>query len=92
MRTQLQFRKIAFLVVLLSLLASSLYWWQLASNGRQLREETLAQAELRGKQLNGSVADQISILIRYIDFAAQELATSHGESTAGEFDQRARQI
>jgi hypothetical protein len=38
MRTQLQFRKIAFLVVLLSLLASSLYWWQLTSNGRQLRK------------------------------------------------------
>jgi PAS domain S-box-containing protein len=92
MRTQLQFRKIAFLVVLLSLLASSLYWWQLTSNGRQLRKETLAQAELRGKQLNGSVADQISTLIRYIDFAAQELATSHGESTAGEFDLKARQI
>jgi PAS domain S-box-containing protein len=92
MRTQLQFRKIALLVVLLSLLASSLYWWQLSSNGRQLRKETVAQAELRGKQLNGSVADQISILIRFIDFAAQELAASHGVTTAPEFDQKARQI
>ncbi len=92
MRPPLHFRSIALLVVLLSLLASSLYWWQLSSNGQQLRTETIAQAELRGKQLNASVADQISILIRYIDFAAQELATSHGEISALEFDQKARQI
>jgi PAS domain S-box-containing protein len=92
MRTQIQFRIIALLVVSLLLLASGLYWWQLSSNGHQLREESIAQADLRGKQLNGSVADQISILIRYIDFAAQELAGAHGESTALEFDQKARQI
>lgn len=77
MITPLRVRKIGLLVVLLSLAASGFYWWQIENAGNQLRSETVAQAELRAKQLNGAVADQVAILIRYVDFAAQELAENY---------------
>ena len=92
MKTPLRIRRIAFLVVLLSLVASGLYWWQLFSAESQLRSETVAQAELRARQLNGAVADQVDILIRYVDFAAQELAETYASGKPNEFDAQAFKI
>jgi PAS domain S-box-containing protein len=88
----LPLRRIALWVVLLSLLASGLLWWQLVSAGNQLRAETVAQAALRGKQLNGAVAEQIALLIRHIDFAAQELAATYAPDKLEAFALHARQI
>lgn len=92
MITPLRVRKIAILVVLLSLAASGFYWWQIGTAGNQLRSETVAQAELRAKQLNGAVADQVSILIRYVDFAAQELAENYVPGKPALFLDQARKI
>ncbi|MFZ4536185.1 hypothetical protein [Propionivibrio sp.] len=63
----LRIRIIALLVVLMSLIVNGLYWWQLSTADHQLRSETVAQAQLRSRQLNGAVADQIALLIRYTD-------------------------
>jgi diguanylate cyclase (GGDEF)-like protein len=92
MTTLLHIKRIALLVVLLSLTASGLYWWQLFSAENQLRSETIAQAELRARQLNGSVADQVDILIRYVDFAAQELAESYEPGKSRGFVNQANKI
>ena len=92
MATPLRIRRIAFVVVLLSLLASGLYWGQIFSAEKQLRSETITQAQLRARQLNGAVADQVAILIRYVDFAAQELAESYTPGKSGEFLNQAYKI
>ncbi|MFZ2854121.1 MAG: ATP-binding protein [Rhodocyclaceae bacterium] len=84
--------RIALLLVFLSLLVSGLYWWQLVNSAKQLRSETVAQAELRGQQLNRAVSNEIALLIRYIDIAAQELASSYQPGKPEEFDSRARQV
>jgi C4-dicarboxylate-specific signal transduction histidine kinase len=85
MATSVRIRRIAIVVVSLSLLASGLYWWQIFSAERQLRSETIAQAELRARQLNGTVANEVAILIRYVDFAAQELAEAYVPGKSAEF-------
>ena len=85
-------RKIALAIVALLLLFSGLYLQQIAGTGAQLRSETTTQATLRARQLTGSVADQIAILIRYIDFAAQELAETYVEESANEFAAKAPKI
>ncbi len=92
MTPPLRIRRIAFLVALLSLLASGLYWKQIFSAEQQLRSETIAQAELRARQLNGAVADQVAILIRYVDFAALELAETYEPGKSGEFLRQASKI
>lgn len=85
-------RKIALTIVALLLLFSGLYLQQIARTGAQLRSETTTQATLRARQLTGSVADQIAILVRYIDFASQELAETYVEESASEFAAKAPKI
>ncbi|MDO8988942.1 MAG: EAL domain-containing protein [Sideroxyarcus sp.] len=92
MTKALRARKIALLVILLSLVASGLYWWQLSNSGNQLRTETVAQAQLRARQLNGAVAEQVAILIRYVDFAAQELAEAYTPGRTAEFAIHTRKV
>ena len=77
----------ALLVVL-----SGFYLQQITGTGTRLRSETITQAELRARQLTGSVADQIAILIRYIDSAAQELAETYAKDTVAEFAAKAPKI
>jgi len=90
--TPLRIRNIALLVICLSLVATGLYWWQLANNGNQLRSETVAQAQLRAKQLNGAVAEQVTLLLRDVDFAAQELAGVYALGNKAAFSQQVQQI
>ena len=85
-------RKIALTIVVLLLLFSGLYLQQIAGTGAQLLSETTTQATLRARQLTGSVADQIAILVRYIDFASQELAETYVEESASEFAANAPKI
>lgn len=85
-------RKIAVFIVVLAAVISGLYVQQIAQTGKQLRSETISQAELRAHQLTGSVAEQVAILIRYIDFAALELAESYAHNTATEFAAKAPTI
>ncbi|HSG23720.1 MAG TPA: PAS domain S-box protein, partial [Azonexus sp.] len=85
-------RKIALSIVVLLVTLSGFYLQQIAGTGAQLRSETTTQAELRAGQLAGSVADQIAILIRYIDFAAQELAETYAVDSAAEFAVKAPNI
>lgn len=92
MSSPLRIKRIAFLVILLSLVASGLYWWQISKSEEQLRSETITQAELRAKQLNDSVADQVDILVRYVDFAAQELAESYEPGKSQEILSQASRI
>jgi diguanylate cyclase (GGDEF)-like protein len=66
-------------------MTSGFYWWQIFSAENQLRSETITQAELRAKQLNGAVADQVAILIRYVDFAAQEIAETYVPGNSRQF-------
>ena len=85
-------RKIALSIVALLVVLSGFYLQQIIETGTQLRSETTTQAELRASQLTGSVADQIAILIRYIDSAAQELAETYAMNTAAEFAAKAPKI
>ena len=73
-------------------MASGFYWWQLLSAEKQLRSETTTQAHLRARQLNGAVADQVSIFIRYVDFAVQELAASYAPDNLREFNVQVQKI
>ena len=84
-------RKIALLVIILLFTVGGLYFWQVSEAESQLRREATQQAELRAKQLTASVAEQTAILLRYIDFAAQELAEDYVESTA-DFSKKVQQI
>lgn len=84
-------RKIALLVITLLFTVGGLYFWQVSEAETQLRREATQQAELRAKQLTASVAEQTAILLRYIDFAAQELAENYVESAAN-FPGKAQQI
>ncbi|MDD5472488.1 MAG: hypothetical protein PHP05_11315, partial [Sideroxydans sp.] len=86
MTSHLHAKRIGWVVLLLTLVASGLYWWQLTRAAGQLRAETVAQAELRAKQLNGAVAEQVSILVRSADRAAQELAEAYASGRKREFD------
>ncbi len=88
----IQFGKVAGLVVLLSLFASGLYWRQLSNAEDQLRSETIAQAELRGMQLNGALAGQIALLFRGIDVAATELGEGYADDRSGRFATLVRRI
>jgi len=92
MTSPLRIRRIALLVILLSLVASGLYWWQLSVAAQQLRTETSLQADLRAKQLNSSVAEQIAILVRYVDFATLELAEAYTPGKTQQFDAQARMV
>ena len=92
MITPLRIRIVVSLVVILSLVASGLYWWQISIAEKQLRSETVAQAELRARQLNGAVAEQVAILIRYVDFAVQELASAYQPDKLGEFARQVERI
>lgn len=85
-------RKIALSIIALLVVLSGFYLQQIAGTGAQLRGETTTQANLRAAQLAGSVADQIAILIRYIDFASQELAETYAEDSAAEFAAKAPKI
>lgn len=92
MITPLRVRKIAILVILLSLVASGFYWWQLFKAEDQLRTETITQTELRARQLNDSVADKIDLLIRYVDYAALELAESYSPGRLHELGDQIHKI
>ncbi|MBI5006505.1 MAG: EAL domain-containing protein [Nitrosomonadales bacterium] len=85
MSSPLHTKRIAWLVILLTMMATALYWWQLTRAADQLRSETIAQAELRARQLNSAVAEQVAILVRYADFAAQELADTYAQGKRREF-------
>jgi diguanylate cyclase (GGDEF)-like protein/PAS domain S-box-containing protein len=85
MTSPLHAKRIGWVVLLLTLVATGLYWWQLTRAGGQLRAETIAQAELRAKQLNGAVAEQVSILVRSADQAAQELAEAYESGRKQDF-------
>ena len=84
-------RKIALLVIALLLTVGGLYFWQASEAETRLRREATQQAELRAKQLTAAVAEQTAILLRYIDFAAQELAEDYVESAA-DFSKKVPQI
>ncbi|HLP98056.1 MAG TPA: EAL domain-containing protein [Sideroxyarcus sp.] len=92
MKTTLRTKKITWLIILLALVSTVLYWWQLTRSAEQLRSETVAQAELRARQLNSAVAGQVAILIRYVDFAVQELAEGYAPKNMREFDVQVRKI
>ena len=85
MRLFSSLRKVAVAVIALLALISLLYVQQMAQVGQKLRSETISQVELRARQLTGSVADQIAILIRYIDFATLELSENYARDTAADF-------
>jgi diguanylate cyclase (GGDEF)-like protein/PAS domain S-box-containing protein len=85
-------RKIAILVILLSTVATGFYWWQISKAGDQLRSETHAQAELRARQLNDAVASQVAMLIRYVDFAAQELGEAYIPGKLDKFGEQVKKI
>jgi len=84
--------RIIRLVVVLAVLASGLLWWQTWNAGNKLRSETIAQAGLRATQLNSAVADQVALLIRYVDFAAQELAEAYLQGKEKAFLAQARKV
>ena len=88
----LRVRKVALLVILLSMVATGFYWWQLSRAGDQLRSKTIDQAELRARQLNGAVANQVSMLIRYVDFAAEELGEAYTPGKLNEFSKQVNEI
>ncbi|MFH0934236.1 MAG: EAL domain-containing protein, partial [Pseudomonadota bacterium] len=69
-----------------------LYWWQLTRSADQLRSETLAQAELRARQLNGAVTEQVAILVGFADQAAQELAEAYVPDRPLAFDPLVRRV
>lgn len=76
----------------MSLFATALYWWQLARVEALLRKETLVQASSRAEQLNGAIAEEISMLIRHIDFSTKDLAKAYVTRPKTEFDAEVQRI
>jgi hypothetical protein len=81
-----------YLIGLFSLLATGVIGWQTINAENRLRAETVEQAELRAKQLNSAVAEQVGLLIRYVDFAAQELAEAYANGRQKEFLAQAHKV
>lgn len=63
----------AAIILIFTIAFTSLYWWHLISNHKELRARTAAQTEQRAKLLVEAVAGQTNILVHYVDFALQHL-------------------
>jgi hypothetical protein len=82
----IHFTKVTALVIVLSVVASTLYWWQVQRSTAQLRADTLASAEMRMQQMDGMLASHVSLLLRNVDHAAQELVAEAWQRPDAEFD------
>ncbi|MFM2059071.1 MAG: hypothetical protein RLY71_3456 [Pseudomonadota bacterium] len=92
MTGNIPFRKMALLVVTLMLITSGLYWWQFSRATTLLREETIAQAQSRLQQLNGTVAVRVSEHLQAIDLALQELAEKNHTASTADLEVLAHQL
>ena len=86
------FIQITVSVLLLLIVGTTLYWWQLTTLAEKLRAETLRQAEFRAHQVNGAAAEQISMLFQQVDAATEELANLYVPNKAAAFDADARRV
>ena len=69
-------RKLGFaavLVVVVSIVACSIYWWRLTEAQERLETDSIALADLRALQLADAIAGQTAILIRMVDAAILNL-------------------
>ena len=57
----------------LLLLMSGFFWWNLVESGEKLRHETMKQAELRGRQVNDTLAQAVSMLFLNVDGAVESM-------------------
>jgi diguanylate cyclase (GGDEF)-like protein/PAS domain S-box-containing protein len=73
MFTAIRLRRLALLMLLISVSLSGLYWWQLMKSYQQRREEVTRQTERYANQVADAVAQQMSTLVRGVDFALHEL-------------------
>lgn len=55
------------LVFLLAM--TGLYWWHLIDSGEKLRQETVAQTDLRARQVNDALSEAVSMLFLHVDGA-----------------------
>lgn len=66
------------------------YWWSQVDAEARLRQETLANAELRGKQVNDAVSETVSMLFFNADAALQNLIDFYKQDKGPSFSQKAK--
>ncbi len=71
---------------------TGLQWWQLESSTSRVREETLAQSRLRAKEVTGSAAELVGMLLLQVDVASRDLVRAYGSATGPSFDTQVRQV
>jgi C4-dicarboxylate-specific signal transduction histidine kinase len=92
MKSRSQSHLIAILIFLLSGISSTLYWWQFENSAVQLREETLRQSAIRAKQVNGAVAEQISMLFFNIDAVLRGFVEHYATNDEAAFHSEVRRV
>ena len=85
---------LGFIVPVFVFLAAftALYWWSLVDSESKLREETLANAELRGRQVNDAISEAVGMLFFNADAALQNLIDFYKQESGKPFGKRANVI
>jgi PAS domain S-box-containing protein len=66
-------RRLVALVMMFTVLAAGVLWWQAERSRQQLREQVMQQAEQRSLHLADAMAGQVSMLLSVLDLALQDL-------------------
>ena len=82
--------QVSAFIILLMVVGTVLYWWQLTSLATKLRTEALSQAAFRSQQVNAALAGQISMLFKQVDIAADEIGDAYGPHNFAAFDTNVR--
>jgi PAS domain S-box-containing protein len=83
---------VAGLIALFLMVVTALYWWQITVSAQRLRQETLSEADLRGRQIVSAAADEVSLLFRSVDASTRELAALYVAGDARSFARKAKEI
>ena len=77
MTAAIRLRYLALLMLVISVGLCSLYWWRLTESHRQTLADVTGQTERYATQVADAVAQQISTLVRGVDFALHEMRDSY---------------
>jgi diguanylate cyclase (GGDEF)-like protein/PAS domain S-box-containing protein len=79
MITAIRLHRLALLVLAISVGLCGLYWLQLTESHRQTREDVVRRTERYTNQVADAVAQQISTLVRGVDYALHELRDGYAD-------------
>jgi diguanylate cyclase (GGDEF)-like protein/PAS domain S-box-containing protein len=82
--------RLALLMFAITVGLCSFYWWQLMESHRQTREKITRQTEQHAGQFADAVAQQISTLVRSVDYALREMRDDYASGDMKELENSKR--